>query len=141
MAEINPDIILLNETSNKKDYNIKYSGYTSISKSIGTKDGTAILIRNTLTTENIHLEYISTVRRNLLKYIKIHDCRRLLTLTCIRVSVSVPGADNIIGTKVFQAIILQQIFIHKTALDVFLWLQTRSVFGTNLTHNSTLLHK
>ena len=88
-----------------------------------------------------HLEYILTVHRNLLKFIEIHDCRQLLTLTCIRVSVSVPGADNIIGTKVFQAIILQQIFIHKTALDVFLWLQTRSVFGTYLTHDSTLLHK
>ena len=85
------------------------------------------------------LEYISTVHRSLLKYIKIHDCRRSLTLTCIRVSVSVSSADNMIVIEVCQAIILHQILVRKTTLNIFIWSHIRSVFGLFFDHDSAFM--
>ena len=57
----NPDIILLNEISTNPEQSVKLEGFNTISKSNGPNSGVAVLVRNTLRFQLIHVTDNNTI--------------------------------------------------------------------------------
>ena len=57
----NPDIILLNEISTNPEQSVKLEGFNTISKSNGPNSGVAVLVRNTLKFQLIHVTDNNTI--------------------------------------------------------------------------------
>lgn len=66
MCNYNPDILLINETGNDPAFRIKMQGYTTIEKSEGKFSGVAILIKHSLSYENVITADMETLAIKLL---------------------------------------------------------------------------